>query len=191
MTRKNYCVPPIGEKINNLTVIDNTEMYINYTSGKRRGVLCKCICGKEKLISLSKLTTTNIKKRVKSCGCNSYYPGQPKNALRNNPDSIYWELWRASKASCKPRNLEFKLSKEKHKELVNKNCFYCGQPPDFRTRRGKNFFANGIDRVDSSIGYIEENCVPSCRICNNMKWEISMENFLKHIEKIVKYNNLL
>jgi hypothetical protein len=189
MVRKINCIPNIGEKINCLTVLDNNEMYINYKSGNRRAILCKCICGKEKLISLNKLT--NPRKKVKSCGCNSYYIGQPKNALRNNPDSMYWELWGACKTSSKNRNLEFRLTKEKHKEIVNKNCFYCGQKPEMRTRGGISFFANGIDRVDSSMGYIEENCVPSCRICNNMKWETPVDEFLDHIEKIVKYNNLL
>ena len=191
MVKKPSYIPQVGEKIFNLTVIDNSEQYLNYTSGRIRGILCKCVCGKQKLIALSKLVSTKSKKLAKSCGCNSYYPGQPRNASRNNPDSPYWELCRAYRAGAKRRNLSFILSTEKCKELMKGNCYYCGVAPELRTRNGIEFYANGIDRIDSSIGYNEENCVSSCRMCNNMKWEMTQEFFLNHIEKLVMYNNLL
>jgi hypothetical protein len=191
MARKLTMIPQLGEKSFNLTVIDNGEFYLDYSSGKKRAVLCECVCGNRKLILVNKITTTILKNRAKSCGCNSYYPGQPKNASRNNPDSIYWELYRACKASAKRRNLEFKLTKEEHKEFTFEKCYYCGKLPELRFRNGIKFYANGIDRIDSSLGYVKENCASSCKICNNMKWEVSKDEFLNHIEKIVKYNNLL
>lgn len=41
------------------------------------------------------------------------------------------------------------------KQIIEKECFYCEIKP-----------ANGIDRMDSSIGHILGNCVPSCSKCN-------------------------
>lgn len=49
--------------------------------------------------------------------------------------------------------------------------------------------SNGIDRVDNEIGYIYENCVCCCKVCNTMKMNLSVYEFLNHISKIFKYNN--
>lgn len=43
---------------------------------------------------------------------------------------------------------------------------------------------NGLDRVDNSIGYIESNVVPCCYICNKMKGELPVEDFLRHLNNI-------
>jgi hypothetical protein len=52
----------IGQKINDLFVIEKD--FISYKSGRSK-YLCKCICGKEKLIAKNKL----LKFEAKSCGC--------------------------------------------------------------------------------------------------------------------------
>lgn len=182
--------PQVGEKYFNLTVVDNSEAYVDYKSGRRRAVLCKCVCGTEKLVTVSSLLNKHHHKRAKSCGCNAYYPGQSVNVLKNNPDKAYWEMYRGYKSGAKRRNLKFKLSKDELKKLANQNCYYCNCPPQHRNRNGIEFYANGIDRIDSRVGYIIENCVPCCSTCNNMKWESSKEDFLAHIDKIVRFNNL-
>ena len=43
---------------------------------------------------------------------------------------------------------------------------------------------NGIDRIDSNIGYIKENCVSCCWTCNKMKNNFSQKEFLEKINKI-------
>lgn len=68
--------------------------------------------------------------------------------------------------------------------LIVKDCTYCGTPSGWPNGR------NGIDRVDSSIGYVEANCVSCCKTCNRAKsngsvaelreWVIRFYNFLKH-----------
>lgn len=74
------------------------------------------------------------------------------------------------------RGYEFNLSYQEFLDLFHQNCTYCYKED-----------ARGIDRVDNSKGYILENCVSCCEICNRMKWKLDKNDFLKHIESI--YNN--
>lgn len=82
------------------------------------------------------------------------------------------------KQNAKVRKLEFKLSKDDFEEITSKPCYYCG---DF----SKGY--NGIDRYDSKIGYIKENCVPCCEICNKMKLNYNINDWLSHMNKILNH----
>lgn len=59
--------------------------------------------------------------------------------------------------------------------LQNSICTYCGNK------------ANSLDRINSKIGYTIENCVPCCKLCNTMKWDLSIQDFYSHIDKIHNY----
>jgi hypothetical protein len=83
------------------------------------------------------------------------------------------------KRSARRKGRRFSLSKEQFAKLVTKKCHYCGDQ-----ELDKNLV--GIDRIDSSIGYLPENCVPCCERCNKMKMETSFEEFLFRIYKIYK-----
>jgi hypothetical protein len=89
------------------------------------------------------------------------------------------------------RGYIFNLSDEKFDELIFGNCFYCGQEPeeyksDLRLNKTNlPFKRNGIDRLNNSIGYTEENCVTSCSKCNRMKSDLDYLDFIQHINKIV------
>jgi len=43
---------------------------------------------------------------------------------------------------------------------------------------------NGIDRINSNIGYIEGNVVPCCKHCNRAKNTMSDSEFREWIKKI-------
>lgn len=83
--------------------------------------------------------------------------------------------------NAEKRGHKFELTHDFFKEITSKECFYCGMySTDFNDKsRG-----NGIDRVDSSIGYIESNCVPSCSRCNFLKNTMTKDVFLGHIKNI-------
>jgi hypothetical protein len=92
----------------------------------------------------------------------------------------------------------FFLSFDYFNKLISSNCHYCGGEPEERDRwktyshkKQPIFKCNGIDRVDSSIGYTEENTVSCCSKCNIMKNVYSQEVFLNHITKIYLFNNEL
>lgn len=81
--------------------------------------------------------------------------------------------------SARKRKLEFTLTEENITHIVTQPCFYCNT---FK------YETSGIDRIDSSIGYILENCVPCCFMCNRMKSNYSAEDFIEHCKKIADYN---
>lgn len=83
--------------------------------------------------------------------------------------------------SARDKNLNFEILQEDFDKLVKEPCYYC----DVIQERG----FNGIDRLDSNIGYVTDNCVSCCPTCNYMKCSLSVDVFLKRIEHILTYNN--
>ena len=106
-------------------------------------------------------------------------PGQYRVITDENPcirvHFVTSERIRKLKQGAKDRDLVFELSDTKVKEFIHQDCYYCGQPN-----------ADGIDRLDSSVGYTEENCVPCCGVCNIMKNRFTTDTFFNHIELIYK-----
>lgn len=49
---------------------------------------------------------------------------------------------------------------------------------------GSGLFAHGIDRVDNSVGYTIENCVPCCTSCNFMKGKMTKDDFIEKVSQI-------
>jgi hypothetical protein len=72
------------------------------------------------------------------------------------------------------RGLSFDLTVRQFASLIGRECVYCGLKSNF----------NGIDRVDSKIGYIIENCVPCCGTCNVMKMAQSVDEFIQRCRRI-------
>lgn len=80
-------------------------------------------------------------------------------------------------SSAHSRDIPITLTAEEIINIIHQPCVYCGAEK-----------ANGIDRVDSSKGYIQDNVVPCCSICNWMKNALSVEDFYSHIDKV--YNHI-
>ena len=86
--------------------------------------------------------------------------------------------------SSKARNLKWELSSEESKVLFLENCYYCNQKSiEFKK-------LNGIDRKDNELGYIKQNCVSCCKMCNITKGKIPEKKFIKIMKHITTYNNL-
>lgn len=81
--------------------------------------------------------------------------------------------------------------------LSQKRCYYCNKLPSniskaYRARKWTSinaieqcpFTYNGLDRLNPNLPHLKENIVTSCRICNTMKLNYSLESFLNHIKKI-------
>ena len=181
----------VGDKFYFLEVISPPFFEIDLSGKKRKKVLCKCICGKEKVFRYDSFTCKNELDRAKSCGCKHTYRNNLNAQNRRKPESVHRYVYEQYQSSAKVRNLNFNLSKEEYIEIVNKNCFYCGSKPELKQpHRGKGKYVgvpipyNGIDRIDSSIGYQKENCVPCCTKCNYMKSDMDVSLFTEHILKI-------
>ena len=72
------------------------------------------------------------------------------------------------KSGAKQRNIEFSLTFEEFEKYWNNKCYYCEEKID----------GVGIDRVDNSIGYLNDNIVACCGICNKMKLTMTKDMFI-------------
>lgn len=102
------------------------------------------------------------------------------DSSKNNCYYVYYK-------NAEYRNISFKLSKDEFFNIGTSSCIYCGNKHTsiygFDSSYGKLLFT-GIDRIDSSKGYIGENCVPCCKICNYMKSNINFIDFISKVTKI-------
>lgn len=92
-----------------------------------------------------------------------------------------------TKASASKRGYSFDLTLDEMSNLSQQVCTYCGKEPEQFLSSFPNFIYNGIDRVDNTKGYILENCVPCCKVCNRMKDVLSVEDFKSHVNKIITF----
>lgn len=106
-------------------------------------------------------------------GCKAYC--KQCTALRNRrPRSRF----AAIKATAKRRGVAFCLSFDEWYSLVRDGkCSYCNGPLELS--------GGGVDRKDGSRGYVLENCVACCNICNTVK----MDNF--SYEEMVRLGELI
>ena len=74
------------------------------------------------------------------------------------------------------RNLQFELNENLFEELVNSHCHYCNTYDKDKVI--------GIDRINSLLGYIENNVLPCCATCNHLKGDLQYDEFLELIVKI-------
>ena len=184
----------VGDKFHHLEVI-SPPFYETYPSGrKRKKVLCKCICGTEKIFLYDSFVCKNELDRAKSCGCNHIYRNNFNAQKKRKPESVYRYIYEQYQSGAKIRNIDFNLSKEQHLEIIKQNCHYCGSEPELKQpHRGKEKYVgvpvpyNGIDRIDSNVGYEIDNCVSCCTRCNYMKSDMDVSLFTEHILKIANH----
>ena len=172
----------VGKKFNRLTVISVISKPIGITSiNKARYFECICECGNYTTIKKHDV----INGKTKSCGC-----FQKEWALLEGDEAPFREVINRYKQTARIKNLEFDLSKEIFRKLFNSNCYYCGgEPSNVKTSwTGITFIYNGIDRIDSSKGYVKNNVVSCCKICNYAKRDMSQLEFMEWINRIIKFN---
>lgn len=98
------------------------------------------------------------------------------------------QLYRRYEEQAKKRGIEFNLSKEKFHYMTQMDCHYCGMGPSNFYQKTRitsgGYKYNGLDRVDSKIGYLPSNVVPCCKRCNHAKNDMSETEFKEWLEKI-------
>lgn len=165
--------PMIGKKIGRLEVIESAGKTKNGTVKWK----CMCDCGNEKIVSGSALRRGSSK----SCGCL-----HKEMVLKRNNKRFSKEPWKVEMTSyiigARNRDLLFSLTKNEFKALATSDCFYCGQSPKMKCKskilKNMNTLKNGIDRVNSDLGYRVSNCVSCCSTCNYQKSNNSIDEFI-------------
>ena len=96
---------------------------------------------------------------------------------KGTPFTIY-------KIRAEQKKVEFTLTKAEFDSFREKDCYYCERSYT------ANVHINGIDRIDSSIGYTSSNCVSCCGDCNYAKGVLEKRVFLQQCELIHKHNKV-
>lgn len=162
--------------------------------------ICICICGNE-----SKVSSSSLGRVSKSCGC-MQKEKRIKSIKENGFISIKNKIYDNYKRSALKRNYSFELTKEEFNIITSQKCYYCKSEPNMIYKYGRSksdneiyniyneYRYNGVDRVDNSLGYIKENCVACCKICNNAKSTLSISEWQEwiirvHNNYIVRFND--
>lgn len=75
------------------------------------------------------------------------------------------------------RGLEFNLTFEQFETFWQQPCSYCGDLIE----------TIGLDRIDSFKGYELGNCTSCCSMCNLMKLDHSLEDWISKMESILRH----
>ena len=79
------------------------------------------------------------------------------------------------------RNIPFDITEDFVGVITDKDCFYCGH-------QTTDILRNGIDRLDNTVGYVEDNCVSCCWTCNNMKRCLDANTFVERCSQVSLHN---
>lgn len=101
-------------------------------------------------------------------------------------DRFIEQKYNQYKKSAEKRGYVFNLSKKQFTNLILHRCYYCGCEGYSLLGDGSKY--NGIDRVDNTIGYIKENVVSCCKLCNLSKRALSKDEFFNWVARIIYYN---
>lgn len=170
----------IGKVYGRLTIIKETDSSI-YERTHTRNVLCRCSCGKEKIIDFQSV----LKGRSKSCGCYNSEVSSKNHTkhglcvLSPNKKRPEYMIWSKMKARC------FTSTNKDYKYYGARGIKVCD--------RWKNSFAlfiqdmgykpspkHSIERIDVNKDYSPENC----------KWILlSEQNKNKRKSNNITFNN--
>jgi hypothetical protein len=174
-----------GMKFGRLTVIKDTGR----RTGKSPVWLCKCECGGERETTTKSLNSGT----AKSCGCLYKEAMQRRTGIKRERKMSVDEcctriVYGVYRGMAKKKNRDFKISLDILREMIKQPCAYCGklEHTKMKYRGDKNiiFGYNGIDRIDSSKGYIEGNIVTCCKTCNTGKNALSIDDFYEWIDTV-------
>jgi len=163
--------------------------------------ICLCECGN----TFQAIYAVINRGTVWSCGCLNFT--KPHGNAKREPREVSWRaLVNAYKQRARRDDLIWDIKRNEAISLFQSSCTYCGCPPGnqfnvYQTKKGrfrtKNIdrcsraaiMFNGIDRIDSKKGYMLNNTVACCKICNYAKGSMSYNAFMKWINKLVKFRS--
>jgi hypothetical protein len=180
-----------GNEYHGLTAIKYCGLETQKDGTRRSVWKFRCKCGNH----IYRIANVVKRLEVKSCGCSSH--GFMAFNRNDYGESSYNQLYRRYKVNALNKCRVFDVSNEEFRKITKEDCYYCGSKPMKIMKATKvcygEYIYNGIDRIDSNKGYIKDNIVPCCGICNYAKSNTTQEDFLKWVKKVYSHiygNNL-
>ncbi len=134
------------------------------------------------------------------CGTNVYaYGAELRNGARYRRGKmcpLYRDVqhiadtnrWSRFKSTANTRDYAYTIDFEEFKYITSLPCIYCGgyNDPTFiqEVVSGEVDLFTGIDREDNEYGYIYENCVSCCSVCNYAKQGMSRAEFAEWVTTV-------
>jgi len=176
----------INHKFGKLLVVKQLEERGNKGQIKYE---CTCDCGNSHKVTGESLRSG----KSKSCGCNRK---TPPNKIQDREFAIWSYLYSSTVLKRnKKRGIVGDITLEDFIFLSKEPCYYCNLKDSnlAQDRRGWNknkqvsdtvVKFNGIDRTDSSKGYVWGNVVSCCKYCNTAKNTMSEDEFINFIKRV-------
>lgn len=166
-----------GRLFGRLTVLYEVHRHFN----GRLQWACQCVCGKQLIVLGYNLRMG----QTRSCGCLKIdQQSKPAGVAARN------RILRSYRQNAKKRGPLWNLSATHFEQLLIGNCFYCNLAPSTISKDTTYpLKTNGIDRRNSSQGYIEGNVVSCCPQCNWAKRDRTVDEFYAWIASIARYRS--
>lgn len=98
------------------------------------------------------------------------------------------KFWKRYHEGALERGHAFEISFVRFRELIVMPCHYTGTLPSQEIKiGGKSFLFNGIDRMNSKLGYSDSNCVPCCGAANFAKRRMPYLEFVSWLDSAAKF----
>ena len=164
-----YCgiIQPKG--FNGLDRLDSSEGYI-----VNNIVSCCEMCN---MMKTCLSPTVFVNRATHISVYNKRIQGQFYPEYFNDIISVQYNKYKLRAIHC---NIEITITKEYFNTKIKEQCYLCGKLPS-------KTHMNGLDRVDSLLGYVESNLQTCCGNCNYMKNNYTLDLFLNKCELISKY----
>lgn len=178
-----------GKRFGKLLVIREAVFYEKpYAKRPGRHWVVQCDCGTR----LVRQAISFMYGLSQSCGCSKHGPAfnrLPFGEAAKNAAYSQMKLHVARSRKGK-RQVSWDLTVKQFIAITSKPCRYCGieTSKEIGSRKGNgstygSYKYNGIDRIDSSKGYILGNCAPCCKSCNFAKNDQTEEAFKSWLKK--------
>lgn len=163
------------------------KLIVKKKISNKNGIVWKCLCDCGKYMTAE--TNTLLSGHSKSCGCGRI------EAISSKTRYVTGSYYTSLKCKAKKRNIEFNISIEYLDNLYslqNSRCCLSGLniniPKGRMGKKGQNITAS-LDRINSNIGYIENNVQFVHKDINYMKWTLN-QNYFIELCKLIARNNI-
>lgn len=168
------------------------------TVGKIVFYLAECLqCNREYDVD-GRNVRLNLSKRCTDCGRKASAAARTGKMRKGiDPQIIALKrILKSYRAGAANRNLSFNITEESFYKLIKEECGYCGNLPDTRVNplKGTGYSKekeslgwivyNGLDRIDSKIGYESYNVITCCSECNYAKGARTAQQFIEWVTRI-------
>ena len=135
------------------------------------------------------LSPTTKFKKSKSC-----YSCRGEVTKSYNTNTTWDYLYHVVKGRKAAKEKGFGLTKECFRRISQMNCYYCDAEPTLSNGYKPwhpKININGLDRLNPSMGYFDNNIVACCKDCNTAKLDKTEEEFISWLKRVAIHQGII